>query len=99
MSIVTAPLKYLGRFVGYGTLMLALAGPPIYQIGYKRGELNATLKAVQSSDLEKVADDQYKIKDPESRKDFIVNFADKTLKRASRQEMNKINDKSLDKLF
>jgi len=79
--------KCIRRFVIYGGITAFFTLPIAYKIGYNKGVLgNASSKSV----LEKIADNQFSINNPEDHKDYVIDFNNRTVMPYSHTSENKI---------
>ena len=64
-----------GRFLFYGGIAAALTFPFAYDVGYEASKNDL----LQKSQLEKLAEDKYKVRNPDDGLDYFVNFEDKNI--------------------
>lgn len=89
--------KFIGRVVLYGAIGALFAAPIAYNIGYKRGALDNTIQTMDSSRLERIADDQYKVMHPEEHKEYMLDFNERIIVPYKEKSLDK--EKQLDDIF
>lgn len=89
--------RFIGRIVLYGAIGALFAAPIAYNIGYKRGALDNTIQTMESSRLERITDDQYKVVNPYNHKEYIIDFNEKTI--VPYKEKSSDKQKQLDDIF
>ncbi|HLC65294.1 MAG TPA: hypothetical protein VJI46_04180 [Candidatus Nanoarchaeia archaeon] len=70
---------YVKRFVFYGGIAAIIAAPIAYKYGYNNGKLDCTVAQFNESKLEKVADNQFGVTNPDDNRRYTIDFHNKTI--------------------
>jgi hypothetical protein len=69
--------KIIGRFILYGGIATSISTPIAYKAGHKAA--SADLNQINGSHLERIAEDQFKVTNPDNNKKYLINFGDKSI--------------------